>query len=51
MPGKKILLHNSWGKNWADDGCAWISWDDLSWLLKKNGEACIPTIRHKKPKK
>ena len=22
-----ILIQNSWGNRWADNGCAWLSWD------------------------
>lgn len=40
----------SWGKNWGDNGTAWIHWDDLSYLLKEGGEACIPTERHRPPR-
>ena len=45
VPGRKILLHNSWGSDWGDNGCAWISWDDLAYCLRRGGEACIPTKR------
>jgi len=40
-----FLLHNSWGKNWGTSGRCWIKKDDLAKLLKKKGEACIPTKR------
>lgn len=42
-----IRLHNSWGPNWAINGEAYISFDDLSSLLANQGEACIPTHRTK----
>lgn len=30
---------NSWGSKWADHGRAWISFKDLDFLIKKDGEA------------
>lgn len=42
---RTFLVHNSWGKNWGDEGTARIHWDDMQTLLAKNGDACIPTRR------
>jgi hypothetical protein len=42
---KRFKVHNSWGKNWGVNGCAWIKWDDLAFCLKWGGEACIPMKR------
>lgn len=38
-----ITLQNSWGKNWGINGLAEISVDDLTKLLKEQGEACVPS--------
>jgi len=43
---KKILLHNSWGEHWGEDGCTWIYWDDLATLVNgMQAEACVPLVR------
>jgi hypothetical protein len=42
---KTVVLHNSWGKKWGKNGRAEIHWDDLHYLLKKGGEACVPLVR------
>lgn len=44
LDAKRVLLHNSWGKDYGKDGTAWISIDLLDELLK-NGEACVPVGR------
>jgi hypothetical protein len=38
-----IVLHNSWGDGWGNEGTAEIHWDDLAYLLQRGGEACVPT--------
>lgn len=40
-----VLLHNSWGTGWGENGRCKISWDDLATLLEQGGEACIPVTR------
>lgn len=42
---RKFLLHNSWGSRWGRDGCAWVSYETMSKLLREQGEACIPVLR------
>lgn len=44
---KAILLRNSWGLKWGMAGDCWIGIEDLSRLLKEEGEACIPVQRIK----
>lgn len=31
---------NSWGRSWGQNGRAWISFDDMDYLIKDYGEAC-----------
>jgi hypothetical protein len=39
-----FVLHNSWGRSWGRGGDAWVSFSDMKWLLKHEGEAVIPTL-------
>ncbi|QBQ74839.1 hypothetical protein [Caudovirales GX15bay] len=41
-----VLLHNSWGPDWGNNGTAKVSFDDLEALLDDDGEACIPVQRY-----
>lgn len=40
-------LHNSWGQSWGTNGECKITREDMAYLLKKRGEACIPIVRRK----
>lgn len=40
-----VILHNSWGPDWGNNGNALISFTDLDRLLHEDGEACIPVTR------
>jgi hypothetical protein len=34
---------NSWGRDWSEGGRAWISFQDLDYLIKHNGDATTAT--------
>jgi hypothetical protein len=40
-----VRIRNSWGPGWGVDGDAFIRASDLEWLLKDQGEACVPIQR------
>lgn len=42
---ERILLRNSWGKDWGSRGGAYLSFSDLDRLLHESGEACVPVGR------
>lgn len=37
-----FILRNSWGGRWGVDGDCFVSFDDMSSLLSRGGEACFP---------
>lgn len=43
---RMVKLRNSWGKDYGSQGDCYISFDDLAFLLSRNGEACVPTGKH-----
>jgi hypothetical protein len=38
-----VRMVNSWGRNWGDNGRAWVSFADLDKLIKAEGEAATAT--------
>lgn len=40
-------IHNSWGREWGEDGAGKISLTDLRRLLNEEGEVCVPVKRTK----
>lgn len=46
FPGEAAFgLFNSWGRGWGNNGHAWIKESSLAYLLRQDGEACIPVRR------
>lgn len=43
--GPAVLLLNSWGPGWGEQGLAWIRAEELGRLLDQRGEACVPLVR------
>lgn len=46
LRGEWVTLHNSWGPRWGRGGMCRISFGDLATLLARDGEACVPVLRH-----
>lgn len=44
-----VRIKNSWGRKWADDGRAWIPFEDMEKLIKAEGEVCLAVERLAKP--
>lgn len=44
VQGQRIRIRNSWGTGWGDDGHAWLSWHDFSYLLSIGGDAVQPVL-------
>lgn len=42
-----FVLHNSWGREWGQNGEARISFKDMNRLLREQGEACLPVKRRR----
>ncbi len=41
-----VTLHNSWGRDWGNDGKCKITVRDLQKLLNESGDACVPMVRN-----
>ena len=42
-------IKNSWGRQWAAEGRAWISFEDMDKLITAEGEVCLAVERLAKP--
>jgi hypothetical protein len=45
IDGPAITIQNSWGRSWGKDGIAEIKVSHLDALLRRDGEACVPSSR------
>lgn len=45
VKAKYFRLHNSWGRDWGENGNCKVSFDDMDRLLHEGGEACVPVER------
>jgi len=41
---QKILVRNSWGPDWGDEGHAWLAWESLDYLLAHGGDVVQPVM-------
>lgn len=39
-----IRIRNSWGTGWGEQGHAWLSWGEFSWLLSQGGDVVQPVV-------
>lgn len=42
---QKVLVRNSWGPDWGEEGHAWLTWEALDYLLSEGGDVVQPVIR------
>jgi hypothetical protein len=47
LPGRYVLLRDSWGTDYGLGGDCRINFDDLGALLAARGEACVPVVRRR----
>jgi len=41
---QEVLIRNSWGAGWGDNGHAWLSWADFKFLFANGADACQPVM-------
>jgi Papain family cysteine protease len=41
MKAQLFRIKNSWGTSWGQSGHAYISFSDMAYLIKQNGEVCL----------
>lgn len=44
VTGQRVLIRNSWGTSWGQDGHAWLDWSDLDALLHDGGDVVQPVL-------
>jgi hypothetical protein len=44
VAGQRVLVRNSWGTSWGQNGHAWLSWSDLDLLLHDGGDVVQPVL-------
>jgi hypothetical protein len=44
VAGQRVLIRNSWGTGWGQDGHAWLDWSDFDALLHDGGDVVQPVL-------
>ncbi|WAL67160.1 hypothetical protein ORV05_05050 [Amycolatopsis cynarae] len=44
VDGQRVLIRNSWGAGWGEDGHAWLTWSALDYLLHEGGDVVQPVV-------
>lgn len=39
---RRVKMRNHWTADWGSKGSAWITFDDMAWLIQQDGEILVP---------